>query len=176
LDDPSGESLRKSYLEQVQSHSWHSIAHEVLGFALIVISTLYVLYLLIVPVVAQGFNAKKAIFSGGRVSSPEIYAFGTTTLHQLVWERFPRRNVYKAEDDVFDALHIRKPPELQADLVFNAITYFACSTAAAAEALVFHFSPPWPVDVLAQIPLLTLVLLVMDERRLSQRRRLEGHA
>ena len=142
---------------------------------MIAVSALYLLYLLTVPIVAQGFNAKKALFSGGQLSSAENNLFGAKS-YQVVWEEFPRCKVYEAEDNVFDVLHIKKPPELQADIVFAAVPYFACSTAAMAEVFVFYFTPDWPIVILAQIPLLAFVLLVMDQRRISQRRRLEGHA
>jgi hypothetical protein len=124
--------------------------------------------------VAQGFNAKKALFAGGGLSSPENNPLGRE-LYRVVWKNFPPCNIYRAEDEVFDVLGVEKRPELQADVIFAALSFLVCSSAAAAEALVLRGSFPWYVDVLLQIGPLFFVLMMLEERRICQRRRLEGH-
>jgi hypothetical protein len=174
LEEPSTEALRKSLLQQVNTHSWGALLHQAIGIALIVCATFYVLYLLIVPIVAQGFNAKKALFARGGLSSPENNPLGRE-LYRVVWKNFPPCNIYRAEDEVFDVLGVEKRPELQADVIFAALSFLVCSSAAAAEALVLRGSFPWYVDVLLQIGPLFFVLMMLEERRICQRRRLEGH-
>ena len=136
---------------------------------------LYVLYLLLVPLAASGFNVKKALFAGGRLSSPENNLLNGGSCYFVVWESFPEGDLYRAEMEAYHALGARKPLEFQVDLVFSAWPWLVSSIVAGLGSWLSAISTS-PI-VLAPFLFFSFFLLLqmVDERRLFQRRAWEGH-
>ena len=110
--------LTKSTIAMMRQHQWQALFLQATIMLFWIFVCLYCLYLIIVPAVATGFNVKKALFSGGRLSSPENNLFNKPPYYYVKWQDFPERNIYRVEQDVFAALGARKEPGFQVDLVF----------------------------------------------------------
>jgi hypothetical protein len=175
--DKSGkEYLTSSALSAVRSHNWTTVLWGALGIAFWASVVFYCLYLLVVPIVATGYNVKKAIFAGGGLSFSEWMLFVGPPYYYMEWQGFPKEDIYAAEQEVFRALGIRRKNGFQVDLVFAFFPYLMCTLAALCETVVIRTSWGWAADASLQTIPLFLLLVAIDQRRMYQRRRVMGHA
>jgi hypothetical protein len=172
---PSKDLLGKTLVKLIREWDRTSLVGQVLAVAFWTLMSFYCLCLLIMPIAATGFVAKKALFAGGGLSSSEDSYFTGPPYFHVLLEGFPKKNTYLVEDDVVCTLGSKKSFEFQVDQVFSAIPYMVCSLAAISTTLVVTTHWGWLVDTLLQIFPLFLLIAIIDERRMYQRRVLLGH-
>ena len=119
IDISGTTAFGSSVMKLMQSNGWSSL-FAVAKLTAVVLLYLYMLFAAVV--VGFGFRGKRAIFNAGKTLH-DLFMIPSIREDEL-WDGMPQKNIYSAENRVFDTLGVTKAHEFPLDLVVTIVPYF----------------------------------------------------